>query len=474
MVWMELVREALQTHIDCGVFAAFNANIDVVVQVTPAQLKKIFVHEPACFVDPPLEPRRLWSVETSTHFLALLQECMVEGKSYYGVMDMKLAKWLDANFCAKNEAMGGQAGIIANQMAALGAKSHVYNPVLSAKQARVYHHQVMFPIITNGLRWVPIDKGVNDSWTKVNYIFEYPKETRYVFGSQEIVTPRANRIILGTRNHKAAMGFDKEMEAYLPELGQRFQVGFMAGYHHGRIAGRADTLASYIALSLKQLCSLREKNPELQLHLEYVPMQDSAEEVTLLEALIPEFTSFGINENEILRLLVELGNNALASEIKTNERAFSLYEGTLALFRHFKISRIQLHNLGYYILILAKPYPVLPALVRQACLFASAVNGIKAKKGGVVFADDLVEMRDYPLSQIGLRQLVSFAEEARTQGLPIPSDFTESGIMETSDHYLVLVPAHVVPNPVSTVGMGDTISSSSFVAEISLGRLNSI
>ena len=32
--------------------------------------------------------------------------------------------------------------------------------------------------------------------------------------------------------------------------------------------------------------------------------------------------------------------------------------------------------------------------------------------------------------------------------------------MEWDDHYLLLVPAHVVPDPVSTVGMGDTISSS--------------
>ena len=41
--------------------------------------------------------------------------------------------------------------------------------------------------------------------------------------------------------------------------------------------------------------------------------------------------------------------------------------------------------------------------------------------------------------------------------------------MEADDHVMVLVPAHVVPNPVSTVGMGDTISSSTFAAEVSLG-----
>ncbi|NLK07989.1 MAG: hypothetical protein GX316_04735, partial [Firmicutes bacterium] len=32
-------------------------------------------------------------------------------------------------------------------------------------------------------------------------------------------------------------------------------------------------------------------------------------------------------------------------------------------------------------------------------------------------------------------------------------------------HYLLLTPAHIVANPVSTVGMGDTISSSSYATE---------
>ncbi|MFY9563687.1 MAG: ADP-dependent glucokinase/phosphofructokinase, partial [Limnochordia bacterium] len=70
-------------------------------------------------------------------------------------------------------------------------------------------------------------------------------------------------------------------------------------------------------------------------------------------------------------------------------------------------------------------------------------------------------------------QLEAFAEEARQAGYPITSDFTATGIMECEDHTCIIVPAHVVPNPVSTVGMGDTVSSSAYAAEVSLAAVKS-
>jgi ADP-dependent phosphofructokinase/glucokinase len=198
-------------------------------------------------------------------------------------------------------------------------------------------------------------------------------------------------------------------------------------------------------------------------------MLNGAEEEALLKALVPRFWSFGINETEIMRVLDAFGFEEQAQEIARAERSFSLYQGALALFREFGLPRLQLHNLGYYIVLLAKPYPISPEKVRQACLFASAVNGVKARQGGAVPYEAVWEMIDEPLSDIGLSQLEAFAAEAISAGFPIASDFVNTGIMEKDDHTMILVPAHVVPNPVSTVGMGDTISSSAFAAEISLG-----
>jgi len=468
MTWTDYLSEAVRTQINCRVFAAFNANVDMVINVRPEDVAAITAAHPELLGQKhhrvPGRP-----VSTPAQFLTLLEECLEAGKSYYDVVQAELGEWFLQYFPEHTEAMGGQAGIIANQMAALGAQAYVYNPVLSELQAEMYDPRVRFPVLEQGrLQWVPIREGVNSTWTKVNYIFEYPKDAVYQFGDRTVTTVRANRVILGTRNPLAAMGFSEEIEPYLPEVGAAVDVGFMAGYHHGRIEGRADTLEEFLELSLRQHSALKSQNPELKLHYEYVPMTASVEEEVLLRTLVPRFDSFGINETEIIRVLDALGFEEEAGEIARNERSFSLYQGALALWRELGVQRMHLHNLGYYIIIIAKPYHVSPEDVRRACLFASAVNAVKAKQGGAVPYDAVAQMADIPLSSIGFTQLECFAEEAGAAGYPVEEDFVRTGIMEAEDHIMILVPAHVVPNPVSTVGMGDTVSSSAFAAEVSL------
>lgn len=469
MVWNDYLKEAVTTDITCRVFSAFNACVDMVINVRPEDVAKICAAHPQILKEkhdrPPGSP-----ISTLGQFLSLLEECLAAGKSYYNVIHPDLGEWLLQYFPDHTEAMGGQAGIIANQIAALGGEAYVYNPVLSKFQAEMYDSRVNFPVIDDGsLRWVPIRDGVNSDWTKINYIFEYPKGTTYVFGDREVTTVRANRVILGTRNLLAAMAFSEEMEPFLPEVGASVDCGFMAGYHHGRVEGRAETLEEFIELSLRQHKALRSGNPNLKLHCEYLPMNNPEQEAVLLRSIIPHFDSFGINEAEIMRALDCLGFSQEAEEIARDERSFSLYHGALRLLQEFELPRLHLHNLGYYLVLIRKPYPVSPEKVRQACLFASAVNAVKAKQGGAVPREAVAEMANYSLSDVGLSQLKAFAEEARQVGYPITSDFMESGIMERDDHILILVPAHIVPNPVSTVGMGDTISSSAYAAEVSLG-----
>lgn len=472
-MWKDLLKQAVKTKLNCRVLAGFNANVDVVIKLNAAMIAKIIEREPQVLENAPENPTAVWPIKTNVEFMALLKECIKVGKSYYGVMDSSLSDWFNQVFTERAEAMGGQAGIIANQMAALGATSCVYCPVLSPKQAGHFDERVFYPKVNGKFAWIPIRTAVNDQWTKLNYIFEYPKGTIFKFGDQEIISPRANRVILGTRNPKAAMGFDPVIEAHLAEVGQSVDLAFMAGYHHGRIEGRAETLAEYIDLSVNDLKRLKTGNPNLKLHLEYVPMPNAADEVILMREIAPLFTSFGINENEIRRLLDELGHPELVAEIVKKERAFSLYQGVLQIARELRVSRIQLHNLGYYVVVLMKPYDVDPAVVRQACLFASAVNGVKAMQGGAVPLEDVAQMADYPLSEIGLEQLKAFVSEAKSLGLPATDEMLDTGIMEMDDHWVLVVPAHVIPNPVSTVGMGDTVSSSAYAAEVSLAAVKS-
>ena len=240
----------------------------------------------------------------------------------------------------------------------------------------------------------------------------------------------------------------------------------MAGYHYAEpinVDGR--TFDQFMTDSVNHLHALKEQNDDLVAHFEYVPMKRPELEPKMLQTICQEIKSFGINENEIKRVLREYGFEQEMEAIEQHERAYSLYKGALKLFQHMQLDRIHVHNLGYYVLILRKPYPVSMVEVRQSCLFASAVNAMKAKYGGYVEREQLAEAARLPLSEIGFEQLVGMAEELRAEH-PQASDLLSKGYLEFADHYLVVTPAHIVSNPVSTVGMGDTISSASYAAEL--------
>jgi len=55
--------------------------------------------------------------------------------------------------------------------------------------------------------------------------------------------------------------------------------------------------------------------------------------------------------------------------------------------------------------------------------------------------------------------------EALAKHISAPSNFMKTGIAEYSDYNVIFLPTTVVSDPVSTVGLGDTISSIAFLSE---------
>lgn len=469
-IWQKIVKDVCQERIDAKTLAAFNTNVDVVVHLTDSNMAALQSNPRIDLAEVrTLQGDDILEISQPNELLAVLAEALKVGKSHYVVLtDLSLIDWLEEVFVERRESMGGQAGIIANQMASLGARSVVYTSLLSNKQASMFLPGVEVPVVDGGMTIRPVREGARSGdKTKENWIFEYAKNERFEIDGQVIVTPRANRVILATRPEGVIMGFDEQMKEYLPELGREVDVAFLAGFHYA--PSEEDLLRAYLDESTTSVRRLKEKNPKLRIHFEYVPMRDRDAEKAMLEAVASEIKSFGINENEIKQVLTLFGYDKEAAEIDADERAFSLYKGCLRIMQELGFERIQLHNLGYYVVLLKKPYALSARQVRDACLYASAVNAAKAKFGGTVTLEQLAVSSEIELSEIGFNQIRGFAAEMRDMGVDVPADFLQEGILERDDHYVLIVPAHVVPNPVSTVGMGDTISSSSFAYQWSPG-----
>ena len=476
-IWQTHLGRSIKQTWDGTVFSGFNANVDVIVRLNPQAIQRLIANNPQ--LDTELiqqTPREsIESIRTPEEFLSVLIDRLRTGKSLLMVCENPgLFDWLNDSFYDRRDQIGGQAGIISNQMAMFNARSILYSPILSPRQAAIMNQDIRFPVTADGdLSLKPLSEAArSDDPTRCPWVFEYGKNEVYDFGFEEIKTPRANRIIIVSRNEGLSMNFRPEMNPYLKKLGYECDVAFVAGYHLGGAhPDDFEIMEQYFVESADSLRLFRSGNTNLKVHFEYVPMKETHKEAEMLSRITKEVNSFGINETEICQVLTLYGHEALSEEIRVNERAYALYKAALVLQREFNLERVHIHNLGYYVLVLSKPYPSSVEKVRQSCLFGSAVNACRALHGRFVLPEEMAQASATPLSAIGLQQLQAFAREVMEKesshaGL---NDFATTGILEFPDHYVVVVPTQIVQNPVVTVGMGDTISSCSYAMEV-IGR----
>ncbi len=475
--WQNRLRQAIQQTPRGRAFAAFNLNVDVVARVTPESIERLVQQSPDIDWErvASIDVEALRSIGSREDFIAVLRHGFKTGKSALLVRDTEeLVPWWSEIFTDRVESMGGQAGIIANQMAKLGADSVVYSPLLSPRQASFFEEGVLWPQAKDGrIECVPAKAaGRPDDLTREPWVFEYRKGETFTFPDGSITTPRANRAIITTAIQGPERRFHDDIHPSLATFGADLDVGFLAGYHQcGANPDDPEAVKAYIERSCADLAALTSRNPELKLHIEYVPAKVREVEQEFYRRLGAVVHSFGINEIEIRGLLRRFGQDGLADALEENERAYLLYQGGLTLLRELGVERVHVHNLGYYVLILRKPYGRTAAQVRDACLYASAVNARKAQSGGFPSADSLPAIADVAPSDIGFEQLRGFAAEIAENLPPGVSSseverFAEEGILEAEDHIVLVTPSHVIPSPVGTVGMGDTISSSAYYCEV--------
>lgn len=464
-IWTERLSQIVAPKLGCTTLAAFNVNIDAMVRVDPAWVEwlsgQVKEHLPPIETD--TLPR---SVASVAELVALLHAAMQKGKSHYGVMEVEVARWCRENLTDTEFRVGGQAGIIANLMATMGADSRMYTTLLSKDQAAMIDERVQVPVHVDGsVAWKSVREAADpDAPTKVNWIFEYPKGIVCDFPQGRVTTPRANRVILSTPAPGSYSKFLSPFAECLGELGEGIEVAFMAGYHRG--GGDLEGTREFIAEAREELAALKERNKDLVVHIEYVPARDPAWENIIWRSLSGAVDSMGINEHELAQLLWVLGETDVARAIKENENAYTVWRGARRLQEILKVPRLHVHNLGYYVVLLDEGYPSAPEIVRDSCILASTANAAKALHGEVTSVDQLVAAAEIPFSEIGEMQMRKFVEEMAKNGTPCPEDFMETGIAPLEGHTALVVPAHVVPNPVSTVGMGDTISSIALSSEV--------
>ena len=351
--------------------------------------------------------------------------------------------------------MGGQAGIVGNALAACGVqKVFVHTNSLPKAQAKCFLKLSNLVSFNNKGKRIPAYR-INRSTDipLVHWIVEFDKGDVFEYNGHKSVCPKSNRFIATYDPLNLNLVIDK---AFVDDIkNQKLDYVILSGFHALTVNSGG---VKIINKAFPVIEAWRKYSPNAIIHLELASTQDVAIRKAIIKKIVPKVDSIGVNERETIDVLKIIGEEELARICEKEPNSVNLYQALVKIREKTGCPRIQLHMFGLYITLQNKAYRISPENNLKGMVLASSVAAHKAKTGTT---DDcgtkpLSSLGSY-VSDVGLEELRALSKYLKRPNM------METGIAEYSDMEVIAVPTILVDNPLTLVGMGDTISSISLV-----------
>jgi ADP-dependent phosphofructokinase/glucokinase len=390
----------------------FNVNLDRIITVTPELIRSPAFARADLAI---LRSRLNRSMQYCT-----AEEWFVSDPSQYRL-------FTDAFSDNGRLAIGGQAGIAALHLSTIGLTLVVCAaPALGTDAAGILSGAgVVIPDFSTG----PADPAEN-----IHLVFEY---TPGLVPLADGVVPRNNRFIVSPVHDPGSVIIpEKSMERFLAQIAPCNRA-FLSGYQYLR-SGRE------FAMAADQILLMKKRNSGLRVHVECVSVTDEEILGGFVRHILPVADSIGLNEHELFLLLDFLNLSPLKGRKTGNPTPVQIAKGAVGICRNLGLMRLHLHTFGYYVLVLrrgcADPHESLNALLFASLEVAKAANGTSTEISGK-----------------GMRALGRIAGRYGPELSP--------GIFLTESFHIIIVPTIIARNIKKTVGLGDILSSTAFVAD---------
>jgi len=430
-----------------GVLLAYNTNIDAIRYLDPKDLEERVekAGKEGVFRYSKELPKKITSVR---HLLGGILWSIRRGKAAELYVESCPVRFYMKQWGWDELRMGGQVGIMANLLGGVynvPVIAHV--PQLSRLQAELFKDGPIYVPKVEGEKLSLVHpRGFQaDEENLIHYIYEFPRGFR-VF---DFEAPRENRFIGSADDYNPNVYIRPEFKETFEEIAGKVELAIISGLQaltEENYREPMETIRGHLEV-------LNEKG--IPAHLEFAFTPDEKVRGEILK-LLPHFWSVGLNEVELASIMEVLGEKAIAEKLLAHDPVdpIAVTEAMLKLAEKTGVRRIHFHTYGYYLALTEYK----GEFVRDALLFAALAAAAKAKLGDVRSIDDVVKAMDVPVNE---RAKPVEETLAREYGM-------REGIAEVNGYQLAFIPTKIVAKPKSTVGIGDTISSSAFVGEFAL------
>ncbi|MCD6373272.1 MAG: ADP-specific phosphofructokinase [Thermococcus sp.] len=452
---MELLDKAREL----AIYTAYNTNVDAIVYLDGKTVQKLIDEFGAEAVRRKMDeyPRQ---IEEPIDFVARLVHALKTGKPMaVPLVNEELHSWFDSRFKYDVERMGGQAGIIANLLANLDfRKVLVYTPHLAKKQAEMFvpRPNLFYPVVEDG-RLVfkhPREAYREGDPIKVNRIFEFRAGRTFKLGEERIEVPFSGRFIVSARFDSIRIYTEESLKKFLPIIGETVDGAILSGYQGIKLRYSDGKDANYYLKQAKEDIMLLKRHRNLKVHLEFASIQNRELRKKVIYNLFPLVDSVGMDESEIAHVLNALGYPKLSERIFTYNRIEDTVLGGKILIDEMNLEVLQIHTIYYIMYITHADNPLSEEELRKSLEMATTLAAARASLGDIRSPEDV---------KVGMK--VSYNE----RGEYVKLRFEEAKRrLRTREYKVVIIPTRLVKNPVSTVGLGDTISAGAFTSYLAM------
>nr|WP_321497492.1 ADP-dependent glucokinase/phosphofructokinase [uncultured Methanolobus sp.] len=455
-----------------NILCAYNANIDSIYHIDGSELSRIIGEldtEDSAFSDK-LQKKLTslpGSISSKSDFLAGLITCMREGTgAEWMVKDHDVFEWIKKTFIDGSfMRMGGNMGIMSNVLSELGASKVVPNVAsLSKLQLSFFSTKAIYhPFEGKLYKSSELEKLLpanNNQQELIHFVFDFRKGDAVSISGQEFTVPRENRFIATYDPLNFELHMDEEFRKYSEEHISEIDGAIISGYH--MLQDNSATGSDYkskLDSSLNQLQSWKNIRKDLHIHVEFGHFSSNDIALYAFSRLSLIADRIGMNEDELAMLA---GLNGIDPKPILEMDSVAIADAAISLCNDSGLCRMLIHTREFVVSVSCMRDDD-PEIIIEAMNFGAGCAAAFACSGKLDDRNKLLETAsDIPESESGKKESSRLAQHIEDK----LKCSTVCGIHHA--YQVAIVPTRICDEPVSTVGLGDTISAAIFLRELEL------
>ena len=431
------------------IICAYPVNLDAVYDMEEDSISR-FVQG----ADPlELKSELKGSIRSREDLISSLLYCMQQGSGAEILVEsQELAEKIEASF-PWSFRLGGNAGIMANLLAELGARPVLNAPALEPRLAALLHPGVGIPVSGRLMQPTQAAERPGLSSEVLHFVFQFKESDRIPSPQGPISAAKDNRFIATYDPVNTRMVSNQDFDAYCQDHIQDIDGAILSGFH---LAPR-DRYREIFPPRIEQIRSWKEANPNIFIHVEMGSFQSQKIARHFLR-LLEKADSLGLNEDELETAAGKCSYPDLLPSSAAADTSGSQWQERMqkaaGLREHLGIFRVSVHTRDYILSIMEEGKITAKEELLSLQKGADAAAALAATGSAKGMPPDEINPR-------GLEAKREFCRQgAEAAGVGRGAFHKRDGLMVS------LMPSQLAREPRITVGLGDTATAATFNQEL--------